>query len=109
MEKVYQTADLMTAHFVKGLLVAEGIPAVVSGDTIGFYNITMPVDGMGPTVSVINEEDYPRAREVIEEFERGERPGPADGPLWTCPSCGEQLAAQFTTCWKCETPRPDGE
>src|SRR5712691_11185300 len=25
---------------------------------------------------------------------------------WICPKCGEQLEAQFDTCWRCSTPRP---
>lgn len=28
------------------------------------------------------------------------------GNAWTCPSCGEKLEAQFTSCWKCGTARP---
>jgi hypothetical protein len=27
--------------------------------------------------------------------------------LWTCAICGEQLEPQFTTCWKCNSPRND--
>jgi hypothetical protein len=26
---------------------------------------------------------------------------------WTCGMCGEVLDPQFTTCWKCRTPKPD--
>jgi hypothetical protein len=26
---------------------------------------------------------------------------------WTCATCGEQLEPQFTTCWKCRSPRSE--
>ncbi len=27
--------------------------------------------------------------------------------IWKCRGCGEEIEAQFDTCWNCETPRPD--
>ncbi|MEZ4637490.1 MAG: DUF2007 domain-containing protein [Caldilineaceae bacterium] len=38
---VWQAANLMEAHVVKGRLVSEGIPAIVSGESLGrIYGLT---------------------------------------------------------------------
>jgi hypothetical protein len=26
--------------------------------------------------------------------------------MWTCAHCGEKLADQFDSCWRCRTPKP---
>lgn len=44
------------------------------------------------------------ARQRIEQALQGRT---AD-PEWTCVSCGELREAQFTECWKCGAPRPQG-
>jgi len=46
----------------------------------------------------VAELDFDRAQELIETAVHGE--GLAE-PLWTCPSCGEEVEGQFTECWNC--------
>jgi len=106
MKLVYMANDLMTAHFVRSLLDAEGVAAVISGEALSFYSGKLPADGMGPTVSVVRDEEYDRARGIVAAFERGERPM-EEGDPWACPACGEELPGQFTQCWKCGAARPD--
>jgi hypothetical protein len=55
------------------------------------------------------EADAPRARQLMKDYEASHaRPHPdEDVPeeTWTCPSCGEQVEADFDLCWNCQTPR----
>jgi hypothetical protein len=106
MQRIYGARDSTEAEFVKGLLEAEEITAVVQGSLLEAARGDIPfTDNSLPSVWV-NESDVERAEPIVEEFRRG---GPAAQHAqiaWTCPKCGELLEGQFTTCWKCGTEKP---
>ena len=106
MKHVYMAPNVLTAHFVKDLLVDAGIFAYTGGETIGFYSGNMPVDGMGPSVWIARDEDYERAREIVESFDMGKHRLPPDAEPWQCSACSESIEPQFTACWKCGAGRP---
>ena len=57
--------------------------------------------GIGNTLLelwVKEDEDYQRAREIIEQQLHQE-----ERAAWTCPNCGEENAGQFAICWNCQT------
>ena len=99
----------IAAHMVVDLLQAEGIAAVVHGEHIFAVRGALPVSY--PTVWVLDEDDYDRARELVQAYDQNTTPGGEDLALepWTCPQCGERIEGQFGLCWKCGTERPDGE
>ena len=107
MKRVYMGPNLMMAHMIEALLKDNDIVAYVRGETLNFYSGATPVDGMGPAVYLANDEDYGRARELIENFERARDAAAAEGHSWQCPSCGEAIEPQFTACWKCGAARPE--
>lgn len=105
MIEIYRAAHPALAHLLRGLLEAEGIEAVVTGEQAFSLRGETPITTETlPRVSVLNDADAGRAREIAVAFDRG-RPdtGPA-GINWICPACGESVEGQFALCWNCGTP-----
>ena len=67
-------------------------------------NANYPTGPFYPELWVIHDEDFARAAELRDAWRA--TPPTAQSP-WTCPSCGEQLEAQFTSCWKCGAIREE--
>ncbi|MDA3919315.1 MAG: DUF2007 domain-containing protein [Salinisphaera sp.] len=100
--EVYIAADPVNAEIAKDMLASHGIAAHVRRQYLWGGMGQLPAD-VYPGVWVDDDGDYQAARRLIESFERG--PVASASP-WFCPSCGERLDGQFTTCWSCQTPRP---
>jgi hypothetical protein len=82
MKTIYQAGDVLEAHIVCGMLNAEGIEAEVAGQ----YQ-QGAVGGLAPRdfarVQLLDEDDEPRARELIRDYEAREdtpmqKPGPEE-------------------------------
>jgi hypothetical protein len=76
---------------LKGMLSEEGIACEVTN-----YENPLPGAEFYPNLWVA-EGDFAAASAVLSAF-RNRAPAPV-GP-WTCPSCGEKLEGQSTSCWK---------
>lgn len=85
MQRVFIAQHHPEAHFVCGLLEADGIAAEVRG---------------------ADPDQLRQAREIIRRYAKGEAPE-ATGSAWSCPACGEAHAPQFTACWQCGADRPE--
>jgi hypothetical protein len=108
VQRIYGARDSSEAEFVKGLLEAEEIPAIVQGSALDAARGDIPFTAASLPSVWVNETDVERATLVVDEFRRG---GPAvttPQVSWKCPKCGEVLEGQFTTCWKCGTEKPAG-
>jgi hypothetical protein len=105
MKRVFVAHHPTEAHFVRGLLEADGIPAEVHGESLFGARGEAPVtpDTL-PSVWVVNDSDAPRAVVILGEYDRP-RTGQAS---WRCPHCSEEVEGQFTECWHCGTSRPTG-
>jgi hypothetical protein len=107
VKKVYMAENPIEANMVVDLLQAEGIAAVVQGEHIFAVRGALPISY--PTVWVLDEGDYDRARELALEYDRsqyateGKEPRPEP---WVCPQCGERIEGQFGLCWQCGAERP---
>ena len=90
---------------VVDLLQAEGIAAVVQGEHIFAVRGALPVSY--PTVWVLDEADFGRARALVLEYEQSVTPDGEDlaAEPWTCPQCGERIEGQFGLCWQCGAER----
>jgi hypothetical protein len=106
VKQVYLAQDPIEANVLVDLLKDEGIEAVVQGEYL--YAIRGLVPATYPTVWVVNEDEYERARTLALEFDRQQRTGDDEEPLepWICPSCGETIEGQFDQCWHCGEERP---
>jgi hypothetical protein len=106
MKRIYGARDSTEAEFVRSLLEAEEIQAVVQGSVLDAARGDIPFTQASLPSVWVNEVDLERATQIVDEFRRG---GPAvtePKASWTCPNCGEKLEGQFTTCWKCGTEMP---
>ena len=69
MRPVYFAQDPLDAHLVERLLAGEGILAVVRGDYLFGVRGGIPLTAAtGPSVWVVDDADYVRARRVVEEY-----------------------------------------
>jgi hypothetical protein len=106
VKKVYLAENPIAAHMVVDMLEAAGIPAQVQGEHLFAIRGALPVSY--PTVWVLDEDDYQRARELALAYDKGAASAsakPAFEP-WTCTQCGERIEGQFGLCWQCGAERP---
>lgn len=107
MKQVHVARHPAEAHLVKGLLESQGIEAVVRGEDLFGARGEVPVTPETcPSVWIVDDALYEKAKSIISAYLRGETPGGTRSSSWRCPNCGEQLEPQFTDCWQCGTARP---
>jgi hypothetical protein len=82
---------------LKVLLEEAGIPCMIRNENLAMAMGELPLSE-SPELWIINDDDYPRAKELIENWQNA-RPEPQDP--WVCPQCSETIEGQFTSCWKC--------
>lgn len=96
MRQVHEAEHPLDAHFVKGLLEAEGITSEVCyEDMVGGY----------PSDWVTADADFKLAQELVSALSRNQTPIETHSNPWCCPKCKEQIEAQFTECWQCGASR----
>ncbi len=83
-------------------LARQGIPAAIFGDYLAGAAGELPA-GIWPAVWVLEDEDLPRARALLQEF-LAEAVAPV-GPEWCCAGCGEWMEGGFELCWRCGRSR----
>jgi ribosomal protein S27AE len=94
------------AHFVRGLLEADGIAAEVHGESLfGARGEAPATPDTLPSVWVVDDTDAPKAAVILAAFGRQGTPDIALRS-WRCPKCGETVEGQFTDCWHCGAGRP---
>lgn len=96
MKKVFGSNESPEVEMVRNLLEKEGIECSIK-TAAGLS----PISDCFPELWVMDDADYPKAVELIENMEHPQ--GEAKGS-WVCPKCGETIEGQFTSCWRC-TPQ----
>jgi hypothetical protein len=106
VKKVFVAQHPTEAHFVKGLLEADGIRAEVQGESLfGVRGEAPATPDTLPSVWVVDESEAARALAMLAKYGRQEIPDVAQAS-WLCSNCGEHVESQFTECWHCGTSRP---
>ena len=109
MRKVHIAQHPPEAHFVKGLLEAQGIAALVRGEALFGVRGEAPLTPETcPSVWVVEDTQFNEARELVLAYTRGEDLSLPRTSSWQCPRCREHLEPQFTECWQCGASRPNG-
>jgi len=98
MTPLYQARDRIEAQILHDLLDSHLIPTAILGDYLSGAAGELPLD-IFPTLWVVQDDDLPRARELLATFL--ENPDPEGGPAWVCPGCGETVEPGFDLCWNC--------
>jgi hypothetical protein len=110
LKKVFVAQHPTEAYLVQGLLEANGIAAVVRGETLFGARGEAPVtpDTL-PSVWVSDDSQASAAGVVLAEFGSPGGPDSTHGDAWVCPACGERIEFQFTKCWNCGTSQSSGQ
>ncbi|MBL1379034.1 putative signal transducing protein [Zobellella iuensis] len=91
---VYQAANSLEAHTLKGALEVAGIEVCLQGEALSGALGELPMNAVEVTL-LIHPRDLELSRLILEKYRRGS-PG-----SWRCRRCGESNAASFEICWQC--------
>src|SRR5215510_5884488 len=89
---------------LKDLLEKAFIPCSTRNDYLSAASGGIPFTECYPELWILNDEDYPRAEEVLDQWLA---PKNQVSNSWVCPGCGETVEGQFVSCWKCGTAREE--
>jgi hypothetical protein len=97
------TANRMSADHeaLKSVLEEAGIPCMIRNENPSTALSELTPADSSPEVWIMNDEDYPRAREIVNDFRNA---GVENRGSWIC-DCGEAIEGQFTSCWSCGKER----
>jgi hypothetical protein len=100
MKKLTTSHSLVTINHFKNVLESEGIPCHIKNEILGGIAGEMPLTEVWPELWVINDIDFDRAKQLIDEAITEESPSAP----WRCKKCGESNEGQFAACWQCGEP-----
>jgi len=106
MRKIYTAKNPIDAHLLKGALEGENIQVIVQGDFLWSARGELPISqDTCPSVWIIDDADYEKALQIIEDFRSQEMAGDIQTEEWKCDNCSETNEAQFLECWNCGASR----
>ncbi len=103
MKQVYISQNLFEAEMRKERLEQAGIACTIKNQRSSGLAGEIPFTETFPELWVIQDQDYERARQLLEE----ETNFPVSNEdSWICAGCGERHESQYGTCWNCGQERP---
>jgi hypothetical protein len=103
MIKVFEDFELSKVGQFQSVLESEGIRTHLKNQFTSSVLGEIPFVEALPELWILEEDDLPRARRLIQELLAEPR---EDLPEWTCASCDVVVDGVFTQCWKCGESRP---
>ena len=108
MKRLLVSQSLVEVESLKELLSTDGILCTIRNQQGSSLAGEVPFVEVFPELWVINDADFDRAKELLEEQGGGDE---VEQPTWVCAGCGERHVGLFTACWKCghendEKPEP---
>jgi hypothetical protein len=98
MKRVFRAASLLQVAHARNLLITAGINSELRNQYLAGALGDLPMLETWPQLWV--EDDLESAAlNALNALASGRVA--ASGAAWTCPLCGEELEAQFTSCWRC--------
>lgn len=107
MKSVFVHQDTAQAGLVQSLLESEGIASFVRNQlthTLVGISIIGPLRIFDPEVCIVNDDDHPRAMELLRRFQSPAAEG-HDLHEWICPQCRERVPGTFEECWSCQAAK----
>jgi hypothetical protein len=91
---------------VMSILVLSALHSRATGGIFGFAYFGRTIAGGAICTYMLyrvvkNYMIHKKLDEIEKSAESNEETHPMNGKVWKCPSCGEKLAQQFDSCWKC--------
>jgi hypothetical protein len=94
MKRVFRAATLLQVAHARNVLLAAGIQCELRNQYLAGAMGELPMMETWPQLFV----DDPDEQYALSALARAAAPS---GSPWICEGCGEQLEAQFTSCWRC--------
>ena len=101
--QVFTHRERPLALLLKERLSGEGIAVLLRNDELSTALGEIPFIECYPELWVVDDEVYPRARLLLEQWQEE---AAELKPEWSCPDCGESIEGQFQSCWKCSRECP---
>lgn len=99
MREVFTHPDSALAGYYESMLQDAGIETFMRNAS---GNNPCVAPDSYPSVYVVNDEDYEKARALLEEAQKT----PASiKESWKCTACGETVPGNFDVCWQCGKER----
>ena len=100
--RVFSHRERPVALLLRERLAAAGIVCLVRNDELSTALGEIPFLECYPELWVVDDEVFPRARLLLEQWSREME---IQQEAWRCPGCGELLEGQFQSCWQCGRDR----
>lgn len=97
MKELFREREFTTIGYYRNILETAGIKTFVRNENL--HNNEVPIPDFFPALCVVNDEEYDRALQVIQEHV--ERDREASDTEVECASCGEKNPGNFEVCWSC--------
>lgn len=98
MKIIYSSFDPFAVTQLKDILEREGVPCVIRNEISAALAGEIPMSECIPELWIQNDRDLDQALRIKVDWRS---PAEGVGGAWKCPTCGESLEGQFTSCWKC--------
>ena len=98
MKRLFVSQSLVEVESLKELLSTDGILCTIRNQQGSSLAGEVPFVEVFPELWVVNDADFDRAKELLEEQASGDE---VERPMWVCAGCGEKHVGLFTACWKC--------
>lgn len=92
---LFTSVNRTDVGILSGIIEAAGIEYEIRNEAT---NANYPTGPFYLELWTLHDEDFQRAAELRDAWRATP---PTQQSPWRCPGCGEQLEAQFTSCWKC--------
>jgi putative signal transducing protein len=98
MKRVFRAASLLQVAHARNVLIAAGIESELRNQYLAGALGDLPMLETWPQLWV--DDDF--EKQALRALEKA-AVAPVGQP-WICGQCGEKLAPQFTSCWRCGAP-----
>ncbi len=98
MKRLFVSQSLVEVESLKELLSTGDIHCTIRNQQGSSLAGEVPFVEVFPELWVVDDADFDRAKEFLEEQGTGDD---VERPLWVCVGCGESHIGLFTACWKC--------
>jgi len=95
MKRVFRAATLVQVAHARNVLITAGIQCELRKQYLAGAMGELPMMETWPQLFVDDEDEQSALRALARAAT-----APVGHP-WICEDCGEQLEAQFTSCWRC--------
>ena len=103
MKKLYSSKEPFIIQQIKETLEVRGFGVLVKNEGLAGGCGELPCFEIWPEVWVMDDRDYPRAMELVQELLDAQ----PEHPDWYCSSCGELNGGAFEVCWSCNAEKKD--